>query len=570
MSRSEKVNLYETIAISRNRASLHGKEKEVKIPLLSFNDPETDQTTKSPQFSNQEQLLAEFEKIKKENAILKGLIVEKDEQLQEYCNKAKQYEAQVKELEPLKTENVKLKDFITKEIGKVNAQLAVTEGKLLKIALERERASQTPKKRAEMGHIEARSPNNRATPKSKDDKAGKVKENQGSKAKTVQAVLLGERFISTTPKQKRALMSSNGFSSPSNRTSHGYSSPLNKTNVFFGTPSHKTNNTPPNKLNKSNVKSVTPMSNASKGNNSKSIIKTPNQHRRNLTEKTGDDTFTQRVSFCLQEEDTSPRGGVSSQLTSSIRLETDSTGESINLDFHQQFMNLMEEINKKVLNIWAENETLDSVLLDKNNQIENLTNQFSKVENKLEAIKHEKVSLTQLLKEKVKEVTTLKTELQEAHLTKEEFQERVKEKGYKDTILAQKLKEAEAKMIGLKIVEGELRRMVQTAQGALFSSESDKLIRTLNGFRSKSTGKLNTVLNLMSPKDTFVANEKPLQSPMKNEVIKGQEQIENNKSEYFISKGVPDFSKSQSSFCSEVSTTQSNPVCFSNVGLEYP
>jgi len=299
-----------------------------------------------------------------------------------------------------------------------------------------------------------------------------------------------------------------------------------------------------------------------------------------------DKKFSQRLTMLAElEEQESEQNVVATPLTRTksrretvpvfnhpIKEEDGEDVENTHRDYQQEFKRLVSEINTKVGLIWIENEILDKKVAEKNQNIQRLEGKIAEIgvaEEKLNGVLEEKKTLENALQKRSQEVDSLKIELNESQSSQEGYKQFILERERKQSLLAQKLNEAEARIKGLSRVEGELRVVVNRAQSVLVTGGNERLNSSLlSKYQSKSFKDLeddsssNSAYNLKPfTKSTLVDLETERARTMKDlECISPLLPMDHrNLPEPLFAKRGNETTKSQSSLISETST-QSGPV----------
>jgi len=313
------------------------------------------------------------------------------------------------------------------------------------------------------------------------------------------------------------------------------------------------------------------------------LSESPSPTKLNLSE---DKKFSQRLSMLAElEEQDSEQNAVTAALTRKksrketvavfnhpIKEEDGEDVENTHRDYQQEFKRLVSEINNKVGLIWSENEVLDKKVAEKNQNIKRLEGKIAEIgvaEEKLSGVLEENKTLENALQKRSQEVDSLKIELNESQSSQEGYKQFILERERKQSLLAQKLNEAEARIKGLSRVEGELRVVVNRAQSVLVTGGNERLNSSLlskyqsRSFKDLEDDSSSTSAYNLKPftKSTLIDLETERARTMKDlECISPLLPMDHrNLPEPLFAKRGNEITKSQSSLISETST-QSGPV----------
>jgi len=313
------------------------------------------------------------------------------------------------------------------------------------------------------------------------------------------------------------------------------------------------------------------------------LSESPSPTKINLSE---DKKFSQRLSMLAElEEQDSEQNAVTVALTRKksrketvavfnhpIKEEDGEDVENTHRDYQQEFKRLVSEINNKVGLIWSENEVLDKKVAEKNQNIKRLEGKIAEIgvaEEKLNGVLEENKTLENALQKRSQEVDSLKIELNESQSSQEGYKQFILERERKQSLLAQKLNEAEARIKGLSRVEGELRVVVNRAQSVLVTGGNERLNSSLlskyqsRSFKDLEDDSSSTSAYNLKPftKSTLIDLETERARTMKDlECISPLLPMDHrNLPEPLFAKRGNETTKSQSSLISETST-QSGPV----------
>jgi len=313
------------------------------------------------------------------------------------------------------------------------------------------------------------------------------------------------------------------------------------------------------------------------------LSESPSPTKINLSE---DKKFSQRLSMLAElEEQDSEQNAVTAALTRKksrketvavfnhpIKEEDGEDVENTHRDYQQEFKRLVSEINNKVGLIWSENEVLDKKVAEKNQNIKRLEGKIAEIgvaEEKLNGVLEENKTLENALQKRSQEVDSLKIELNESQSSQEGYKQFILERERKQSLLAQKLNEAEARIKGLSRVEGELRVVVNRAQSVLVTGGNERLNSSLlskyqsRSFKDLEDDSSSTSAYNLKPftKSTLIDLETERARTMKDlECISPLLPMDHrNLPEPLFAKRGNETTKSQSSLISETST-QSGPV----------